>query len=105
MVEEAAPPDPTALPDPNVPIESDVLAVQEALQGLRAGLSGPQAQILDAVMSQAAGGVQSEAAGGMTASIIFVGGRSQSPIVIRFDPAGPISLNPQPIPPGRIGFP
>lgn len=94
-----------ALADPGVASAADVLVVQEALQTLRAGLSAPQARVMDAVMSQAAGGVHSAVAGGSQSSIIFVGGRPQSPITIRFDPSGPVSLNPQPIPPGRLGTP
>jgi hypothetical protein len=78
-------------------------AVQEALQSLRATLPPSQAMVMDAVMAHAAGGVGSAASDGPRSEIIFVGGRSPVPIVIRFDPAGPISLNPQPIPPGRIG--
>jgi hypothetical protein len=92
-----------SLPDPGVASAADILGVQEALQTLRAGLPASQARVMDAVMSQAAEGVHSAAADGLRSSIIFVGGRSQAPITIRFDPAGPVSLNPQPIPPGRIG--
>jgi hypothetical protein len=94
--------DEVAHADPALTAHADIQAVQQALQNLRATLPPAQALVLDAVMAHA-GDAATPAPRAPRAEIIFVGGRSQVPIVIRFDPAGPVSLNPQPIPPGRAG--
>ena len=79
-------------------------AVQGKLQALYESLSGDERQILEQLFQHAArdvgaGPAQSD---GEENSIIIVGGRSGEGIAIPLKPGNVNSLNPQPIPPGRL---
>lgn len=78
-----------------------VTAVKDKLEQLHGALPADQQSVLEAVLAQAAQGASAQSpADGESQSIIFVGGR-MGPIRIWLNPGGPVSLNPQPIPPGR----
>ncbi len=85
---------------PNWQRES-VTALTEKLQQLHETLPADQQSVLEAVLAQAAEGSPAQPhLAGEDQSIIIVSGRT-GPIRIRLDPGGFVSLNPQPIPPGR----
>ena len=81
--------------------QESVAAVTDKLQQLHGTLPADQQSVLEAVLAQAAEGSPTQShLEGASQSIIFVGGRT-GPIRIWLNPGGQVSLNPQPIPPGR----
>jgi hypothetical protein len=81
--------------------QESVAAVTDKLHQLHATLPPDQQSVLEAVLTQAAEASPTQShLDGASQSIIFVGGRT-SPIRIWLNPADQVTLNPQPIPPGR----
>jgi hypothetical protein len=82
----------------------DVTSVQARLHELHESMSAGERVVLEALLSQAAadgGTARADQPGQEKSTIIFVGGRQGVPIRIGLGSAAPVSLNPQPIPPGR----
>ena len=81
--------------------QESVAAVSDKLHQLHGTLPADQQSVLEAVLAQAAESAPAQShLEGASQSIIFVGGRT-GPIRIRLNPGDQVSLNPQPIPPGR----
>ncbi len=90
---------------PTVPLApADVTSVQAKLHELHESMTGGERLVLEALLTQAAddgGSARADQPGQEKSTIIFVGGRQAGPIRIGIGSAAPVSLNPQPIPPGR----
>ncbi len=81
-----------------------VAAVQAKLRALHDALPDDEQTVLEALLTHASvdGGDERAERMGAENSIIIVGGRLGSQIRLGLDPGGSVSLNPQPIPPGRV---
>lgn len=79
--------------------QSDAVnSVQSKLDQLHQSLTEQERPVLDALFAQAAAHPAPAALSGQQQSIIFVGGHT---IPVWVNPGEWVSLNPQPIPPGR----